>query len=102
MFLLLKKEGTGSENEEYASPIEPTEEITKEEQVKKKYIRIERTCEQCGKVTKDLRRHLEKHIMRNFKCDPCGKYFAEKGKLKRHNNVHHINNVAPLSCSTYM
>lgn len=60
--LVVEKEGNGCENEEYASLIEPGQQSKKEEQVKKKYIRKERTCEECGKVTRRLDCTFSYHV----------------------------------------
>ena len=67
---------------------------------KKKYKQKEKTCNHCGVITIDMKRHLVKHDkIKLFKCDQCEKAFGLKFNLKRHIDLHHNPEVELFSCS---
>ena len=64
------------------------------------YKRKGKTCDHCGAITTELKRHLVKHEkVKPFKCDQCEKAFGLIFNLKRHVERNHNPEVEFFSCS---
>jgi len=63
----------------------------------KKYSKKSQTCDQCGKMTRDMKRHMISHsTIKPFKCDVCKASFGHRFNLKKHKGT---SACIPLQCS---
>ena len=66
----------------------------------KRYEKRGVTCNFCGVISKEMRRHLVKHTkLETFKCDQCESTFGLSFNLKRHIETNHNPNFDFFHCS---
>ena len=66
----------------------------------KKYEKRGVTCNVCGVISKEMRRHLVKHTkLETFNCDQCERSFGLNFNLKRHIETTHNPNFDFFHCS---
>ncbi|XP_022823962.1 zinc finger protein OZF-like isoform X2 [Spodoptera litura] len=51
---------------------------------------VKTKCEICKRSFKNIEVHLERHRVRNFKCEICGQSYASNSTLNRHKTQKHI------------